>query len=281
MGRGFRYLEAFVIALLVVIGLRLRGRRLRWRRCWWPRRWEGFVLTSEVAATNPAMLHPRHCILGATVMPHNPLPGSPSCRPGRMSARQQGKREAIRWATTDRTVALTLALLVNAAISYPRGLGVPRQRAHRGGGDRGGACAAEPDAGAGHRVRAVRVALRPRGLSSTVTATLAGQIVMEGFLRLRLPDWARRLVTRAIAIVPVLVVTAAYGESGMVELLVFSQVVLSMQPPFAVIPLGALRLRSAPHGQLRYFARHRGGGLGGGGADRGAERQAAVRHVAS
>ena len=81
------------------------------------------------------------------------------------------------------------------------------------------------------------VALLASGLNSTVTATLAGQIVMEGFLRLRLPGWARRLITRGIAIMPVVVVTALYGESGTAELLVFSQVILSMQLPFAVIPL--------------------------------------------
>jgi len=81
------------------------------------------------------------------------------------------------------------------------------------------------------------VALLASGLNSTVTATLAGQIVMEGFLRLRLPDWARRLVTRSVAIVPVVAVTALYGSGGTAKLLVLSQVVLSMQLPFAVIPL--------------------------------------------
>ena len=81
------------------------------------------------------------------------------------------------------------------------------------------------------------IALLASGLNSTVTATLAGQIVMEGFLRLRLPSWARRLLTRGIAIVPVVVVTALYGESGTAKLLVLSQVILSMQLPFAVIPL--------------------------------------------
>ena len=88
-----------------------------------------------------------------------------------------------------------------------------------------------------HRLDAVCVALLASGLNSTVTATLAGQIVMEGFLRLRLPNWARRLLTRGIAIVPVVVVTALYGESGTAKLLVLSQVILSMQLPFAVIPL--------------------------------------------
>ena len=81
------------------------------------------------------------------------------------------------------------------------------------------------------------VALLASGLNSTVTATLAGQIVMEGFLHLRIPQWARRLLTRGLAIIPVVVVTALYGEKGTAELLVFSQVVLSMQLPFAVIPL--------------------------------------------
>jgi manganese transport protein len=148
-----------------------------------------------------------------------------------------GRRDAIKWATTDSTIALMLALSINAAI-----LIVAAATFHTSGH----ADVAEigqafellsPLLGLGIASTLFAVALLASGLNSTVTATLAGQIVMEGFLDLRLPSWARRLLTRGIAIVPVVVVTAFYGERGTAELLVFSQVVLSMQLPFAVIPL--------------------------------------------
>ena len=123
------------------------------------------------------------------------------------------------------------------------------------------------------------MALLASGLNSTVTATLAGQIVMEGFLRLRLPHWARRLVTRGIAIVPVIVVTAIYGERGTAKLLVLSQVILSMQLPFAVIPLVHF---VSDRGKMGGFAIGRGVSLlawGGGAPDRRAEPQAALGHL--
>jgi manganese transport protein len=149
----------------------------------------------------------------------------------------EGRRDAIKWATADSTIALMLALLINAAI-----LIVAAATFHTSGH----ADVAEigqafellsPLLGLGIASTLFAVALLASGLNSTVTATLAGQVVMEGFLDLRLPSWARRLLTRGIAIVPVIVVTAFYGERGTAELLVFSQVVLSMQLPFAVIPL--------------------------------------------
>src|SRR5205807_1370510 len=134
-------------------------------------------------------------------------------------------------------IALMLALFINAAI-----LIVAAATFH----DSGHADVAEiskafellsPLLGLGIASTLFAVALLASGLNSTVTATLAGQIVMEGFLRLRIPNWARRLLTRGIAIVPVVAVTALYGDKGTAQLLVFSQVVLSMQLPFAVIPL--------------------------------------------
>src|SRR6185295_10123896 len=138
-------------------------------------------------------------------------------------------------ATTDSTIALMLALFINAAI-----LIVAAATFH----DSGHSDVAEigeafkllsPLLGLGIASILFAVALLASGLNSTVTATLAGQIVMEGFLRLRMPAWARRLLTRGIAIVPVVVVTALYGEKGTADLLVLSQVILSMQLPFAVI----------------------------------------------
>ena len=125
------------------------------------------------------------------------------------------------------------------------------------------------------------VALLASGLNSTVTATLAGQIVMEGFLNLRLPHWARRLVTRAIAIVPVVIVTALYGEQGTGRLLVLSQVILSMQLPFAVIPLVQFVSSREKMGVVRNPQGRRRAGMVRRRRDRGAEPQAAVRYVRS
>jgi manganese transport protein len=213
MNRGFRFLEAFVIALLVVIAVCFTvqlaaaappvAEMLR-----------GFVPKTEIF-TNPEMLYIAIGIIGATVMPHNLYLHS----------------------STDSTIALMLALFINAAI-----LVVAAATFHKSGhsdvAEIGQAFELlSPLLGLGIASTLFAVALLASGLNSTVTATLAGQIVMEGFLDLRLPSWARRLLTRGIAIIPVIVVTAIYGERGTADLLVFSQVVLSMQLPFAVIPL--------------------------------------------
>jgi manganese transport protein len=147
------------------------------------------------------------------------------------------RREAIRWATIDSTVALTLALLVNAAILI-LAAAVFHSSGHADVAEIGDAFRLlSPLLGFSVASTLFAVALLASGLNSTITATLAGQIVMEGFLRLRIPSWARRLLTRAIAIVPVIVVTAVYGDKGTAQLLVLSQVILSMQLPFAVVPL--------------------------------------------
>ena len=235
MGRGFRYLEAFVIALLIIIAgcfavqIALAAPPVAAVLA-------GFVPSTEVV-TNPAMLYIAIGILGATVMPHNLYLHSSIVQTRDYEKTEPGRRDAIRWATTDSTIALMLALFVNASILilaasvfHANGrLDVNEiEQAHE---------LLSPMLGVGIASVLFAVALLASGLNSTVTATLAGQIVMEGFLHLRMPDWARRLVTRAIAIVPVLAITAIYGEKGTAQLLVFSQVVLSMQLPFAVIPL--------------------------------------------
>jgi manganese transport protein len=149
----------------------------------------------------------------------------------------EGRRSAIKWATTDSTIALMLALFVNAGILIVAAA-VFHASGHTEVAEIGDAYRLlSPLLGLGIASTLFAVALLASGLNSTVTATLAGQIVMEGFLHIRLPQWLRRLVTRAIAIVPVIIVTALYGERGTAELLVLSQVILSMQLPFAVIPL--------------------------------------------
>ena len=235
MNRGFRFLEAFVIALLVVIAVCFAVQiaaaappvavMLR-----------GFVPSPEIV-TNPEMLYIAIGIIGATVMPHNLYLHSSIVQTRAYDRTDEGRRDAIKWATTDSTIALMMALFINASI-----LIVAAATFHSSGhsdvAEIGQAFELlSPLLGLGIASTLFAVALLASGLNSTVTATLAGQIVMEGFLHLRLPNWARRLLTRGIAIVPVVVVTALYGERGTAELLVFSQVVLSMQLPFAVIPL--------------------------------------------
>jgi manganese transport protein len=170
-------------------------------------------------------------------MPHNLYLHSSIVQTRAYERNPEGRREAVKFATIDSTVALMLALFVNAAI-----LVVAAATFHTSGHNEveeiGQAFQLlSPLLGLGIASTLFAVALLASGLNSTVTATLAGQIVMEGFLQLRMPPWARRLVTRGIAIVPVVVVTALYGESGTAKLLVLSQVVLSMQLPFAIVPL--------------------------------------------
>jgi manganese transport protein len=235
MNKGFRFLEAFVIALLIVIAACFAvqivaaappiAAVLR-----------GFVPSPEIV-TNREMLYVAIGIIGATVMPHNLYLHSSVVQTRAYANSDEGRRDAIRWATADSTIALMLALFINAAI-----LIVAASTFHATGHsdvtEIGEAFRLlSPLLGLGIASTLFALALLASGLNSTVTATLAGQIVMEGFLRLRIPNWARRLITRGIAIVPVVIVTALYGDKGTAQLLVLSQVILSMQLPFAVIPL--------------------------------------------
>ncbi|MDR5773716.1 MULTISPECIES: Nramp family divalent metal transporter [unclassified Caballeronia] len=235
INKGFRLLEAFVIVLLVVIAgcfaLQIAAAAPPWGEVM-----RGFVPSTEIV-TNREMLYVAIGILGATVMPHNLYLHSSVVQTRAFGDSIPARREAIRFATIDSTIALTLALFVNAAILivaaavfHAKGHFevVEIEEAFR---------LLSPLLGFGIASTLFAVALLASGLNSTVTATLAGQIVMEGFLRLRIPNWARRLITRGLAIVPVIVVTALYGEKGTTHLLVLSQVILSMQLPFAVIPL--------------------------------------------
>src|SRR5438132_10757047 len=235
MNRGFRFLEAFVIALLIVIAVCFT---IQIAAAAPPvaAMLKGFVPSSEIF-TNSEMLYIAIGIIGATVMPHNLYLHSSIVQTRAYPRTEDGRRDAIKWATADSTIALMLALFINAAI-----LVVAAATFHKNGhsdvAEIGQAFELlSPLLGLGIASTLFAVALLASGLNSTVTATLAGQIVMEGFLDLRLPSWARRLLTRGIAIIPVIVVTAIYGERGTADLLVFSQVVLSMQLPFAVIPL--------------------------------------------
>ena len=233
--RGFRKLEAFIITLLVVIAgcfiyeLFLSRPDLSAVMA-------GFVPQTRIV-TDPAMLYIAIGIIGATVMPHNLYLHSSIVQTRAFDRDVAGKREAIRFATLDSTIALMLALFINAAIL------ILAASAFHGTGQTGVAEIQDayrllsPTLGAAAASTLFAVALLASGQNSTVTATLAGQIVMEGFLHVRLAPWVRRLVTRLLAIVPAVGVAIVYGEQGTGRLLVLSQVVLSMQLPFAVIPL--------------------------------------------
>jgi manganese transport protein len=235
MHRGFRALEAFVIALLLVIfgcfavQIVLAAPPLQAVLA-------GFIPHAEVV-TNPQALYLAIGIIGATVMPHNLYLHSSIVQTRAYPRTDPGRRSALSWAVADSTLALMLALLINASIlilaaavfhAHGRTDVQDIEQAHE---------LLAPMLGVGLASTLFAVALLASGINSTVTATLAGQIVMEGFLRLRIATWARRLITRGIAIVPVVVVTALYGDQGTARLLVLSQVLLSMQLPFAVIPL--------------------------------------------
>lgn len=235
MRRGFRWLEAFVMSLMAmifgcfVVELALAQPSLAGIA-------DGFLTPDTSIVTNPQMLYIAIGIIGATVMPHNLYLHSALVKTRDFEQHARGKREALRFATLDSTISLSLALFVNAgililaaAVFHSAGQTVVEIEEAYG--------LLSPLLGAGIAATLFGVALLASGLNSTVTATLAGQIVMEGFLRFRMKPWVRRLITRGLAILPVLYVTQVYGDQSVGRLLVLSQVVLSLQLPFAIIPL--------------------------------------------
>jgi len=232
---GFRKLEAFIIALLIIIA-GCFAVELALSRPDIAAVASGFIPRSEVV-TNPAMLYIAIGIMGATVMPHNIYLHSSIVQTRRFDRDDRGKRQAIRFATLDSSIALSLALFINASI-----LILAASTFHVAGRTdvahlQDAHALLAPMLGVGAASTLFAIALLASGQNSTITATLAGQIVMEGFLNLRLPAWLRRLVTRLIAIVPAVAVASLYGEQGTAKLLVLSQVILSFQLPFAVVPL--------------------------------------------
>ncbi len=245
---GFRWVEALIITLLGVIAVCF-GVQILLADPNWGEVVRGFAPTTEIV-TNPEMLYLALGILGATVMPHNLYLHS-----GIVQTRAYGdtlpeKREALKFATWDSTLALMFALLINASI-----LILAAATFHKAGmttiAELGEAHSLlSPLLGLAIAPLLFGIALLCCGINSTVTATLAGQIVMEGFLNIRLPPWLRRLITRAIAIVPAAMVTIWYGESGTAHLLVLTQVVLSLQLSFAVFPLVMFTADRAKMGKL-------------------------------
>ena len=233
--KGFRLLEAVVIVLVATVGACFLFELIISR----PDLAEvakGFIPTTDLIS-NREKLYIGIGILGATVMPHNLYLHSSIVQTRRYEETASGRREAVRFAFIDSTIALTFALFINAAI-----LIVAAATFHT----TGHADVAEiqdahklltPLLGVGGASAVFAIALLASGQNSTLTGTLAGQIVMEGFLDLRLRPWVRRLITRAIAIVPAVIVSIIAGESGTAKLLVLSQVILSLQLSFAVFPL--------------------------------------------
>jgi manganese transport protein len=196
----------------------------------------GLVPRPEVV-TNPQMLYIAIGILGATVMPHNLYLHSSIVQTRQIEQTEPGKRMAIKFATIDSTVALFLAFFVNAAILVTAAATFHKTGMYNVADINDAHKLLTPVLGAGAASMLFAVALLAAGQNSTLTGTLAGQIVMEGFLNIRLKPWLRRLLTRGIAVVPALIVTLIYGEKGTGQLLVLSQVILSLQLSFAVVPL--------------------------------------------
>jgi manganese transport protein len=234
--RGFRFLEALVIVLIGTIGVCF-GLEILFSRPSMLGIVRGFFVPSPQIFRDRGMLYVAIGILGATVMPHNLYLHSAIVQTRAFDRTHEGKREAIRYSVIDSTVALTFALLVNAAILivsaatfYRRGFNqiAEIQDAHK---------LLSPLLGVAGASTVFALALLASGQNSTLTGTLAGQVVMEGFLNIRLRPWLRRVITRSIAIAPAIVVTALWGEKGTADLLIFSQVILSMQLSFAVFPL--------------------------------------------
>ncbi|WP_345235994.1 Nramp family divalent metal transporter [Hymenobacter saemangeumensis] len=197
---------------------------------------QGLVPQPRVV-TNPQMLYVAIGILGATVMPHNLYLHSSIVQTRQIEQTEPGKRMAIKFATIDSTVALFLAFFVNAAILILAAAAFNRRGMFQVEEIQDAYKLLAPVLGAGAASTVFAVALLASGQNSTLTGTLAGQIVMEGFLDLKLKPWMRRLITRSIAVVPALVVTLVYGDAATTDLLVLSQVILSLQLSFAVVPL--------------------------------------------
>jgi manganese transport protein len=241
--RGFRYLEAFVMVLIGTIAV-LFGIEILLSRPELAPIFHNLFVPSRSIVTNPEMLYIAISILGATVMPHNLYLHSSIVQTRNYPRTKSGKREAIRLANFDSATALTMALFINAAILIVAAA-VFHRTGHTEVAEIGDAYKLlTPLLGFTGASMMFALALLASGQNSTITGTLAGQIVMEGFLDLHLPNWQRRLITRLVAIVPTVIVTVIYGSSGTARLLVFSQVVLSMQLSFAVFPL--VRFTSDP-----------------------------------
>jgi manganese transport protein len=233
---GFRWIEALVIALIGTIIVLFGVQLFLSKPEYWPAFTNLFIPSSQIVR-NPAMLYIAIGMLGATVMPHNLYLHSSIVQSRNYKRTPAGKREAIFMANVDSALALTVALFVNAAI-----LIVAAAVFHRSGHFEVAAIEdayklLSPLVGAAGASTVFAIALLASGQNSSITGTLAGQVVMEGFIKLKVSPWLRRLITRSIAIIPTIIVVAITGERGTEKLLLLSQVILSLQLSFAVVPL--------------------------------------------
>ena len=234
-GRGFRLIEAFVVTLILTIAACFAF-EIFFAQPLWREAAHGFMPRAEILR-NREMLYIAIGILGATVMPHNLYLHSSIVQTRAFSTDHRGKREALRYAVFDSTLALTFALFINCAILVLGAAAFHTRGLHDVAEISDAYKLLTPVLGASLASTLFACALLASGQNSTLTGTLAGQIVMEGFLNLRLKPWLRRLITRAIAIIPAVIVIGVYGEGKVTSLLILSQVILSFQLPFAVIPL--------------------------------------------
>jgi manganese transport protein len=233
---GFRYVEAVVIALIgTIVGL-FCIQMLLSRPDYVPVLHNLFI-PSPAIVTNAAMLYIAIGILGATVMPHNLYLHSSIVQSRRYKRTPEGKREAIFLANVDSALALTLALFVNAAILVVAAAVFHRRGLFDVAAIQDAYKLLSPMLGAAGASTLFAIALLASGQNSSITGTLAGQVVMEGFVQMRISPWLRRLITRSLAIVPTIIVVAFTGERGTEDLLILSQVILSFQLSFAVVPL--------------------------------------------
>jgi manganese transport protein len=233
--RGFRYIESIVGGLIFIIFVAFFYEIFLSKPEIFPML-KGLIPQKEII-TNPSMLYIAIGILGATVMPHNLYLHSSIVQTRNYPRTNEGKKEALKFASLDSSLSLMLAFVINAAI-----LIISAATFHTSGNKdvadiNDAYMLLTPLLGTTLASIFFGIALLASGQNSTLTGTLAGQIVMEGFLNIRLKPWVRRLITRLIAIIPALIVSILYGEKGTAELLVFSQVILSMQLSFAVVPL--------------------------------------------
>lgn len=234
-GKGFRQVEAIVLGLIITIGLCFLIELVMVQ--------PDYVLAAKSLVPSLDILADTHAlylaigILGATVMPHNLYLHSSIVQTRVVSNRIEDKREAIKFATIDTIVSLSLAFFINAAILMLAASAF-HHTGHIGVADIEDAYhLLEPIMGSAFAAILFGVALLAAGQSSTLTGTIAGQVIMEGFLNLKIPCWQRRLMTRMLALIPALIGIMVWGDGAVGKLLVLSQVVLSMQLPFAIYPL--------------------------------------------
>jgi len=233
--KGFRWIEALIMTLIgsmmVIFTLELAYAHPNWNAAL-----HGFLPTPQIIR-DPAMLYIALGILGATVMPHNLYLHSSIVQTRRFGRSLGDLKNAIQSAYTDSTIALMLALFVNGAILILAAAVFFRTGHHEVGDIEGAYKMLTPLMGVGLATPLFAIGLLASGQNSTITGTMAGQVILEGFTRFKIAPWLRRLISRSIAIVPCVLITALTGPSGTGKLLIFSQVVLSVQLSFAVVPL--------------------------------------------